>query len=68
MAQPVNPDDEIFWHQVREAYNQVVVQTGTEITIEVNDRTAQVSSGIEPDEIHVIIWDNNPKQRELNVV
>lgn len=70
MARPINPDDEIFWHQVRDAYDQVVTGT-TEITVEVNDRKATISN--DPDDEHmsdiqIRIWGINPKQRELNVV
>lgn len=38
----INPEDELFWKKVREAYDQAVTEVGQTITVQVGNKEATV--------------------------
>jgi hypothetical protein len=51
IKQKINPDDELFWHRVRESYDLVTRTQGNTIEFELGGRHAVVEAG----EHHVLI-------------
>lgn len=65
----VNPEDEIFWKKVREAFDQVNMNTQLSIRVEVGSRQASVSAITKGDEefTHILVTEITPDPPTLVV-
>lgn len=62
---PLDPQDEIFWRQVREAVAKTEARNDLEIEIEINNRKAVIKAM--PGTVYIAIYDVMPTQPELIV-
>lgn len=62
----VNPEDEIFWRKVREAYTEATLRRGSSVAFELGDRRVDIEAGDET--CFIVISSIEPKESATTLV